>query len=567
MEAARCSAERGRWGAERRRRNASAEVRGRKEELTRRNERRQQEVTLTHALWHAALLRVSTAPEDEQKPRPVDQHPAACRGDREQALTSSADPSVSNSVAQLPWRESYGNPVRQSKAATDPCAADACAHACVVVRLVLSPSVPFPCGGRSRCHSGAALHRERERSGGVGRASSEQPCLTCAIICASLFRCTVHPMLARALQSCIRRSSQRSRVRLCAHRATDAFPSVHTAATAQTNRTDCSTLRRATHTQRTTMAEMRSNHADAAAAQTSASASSPLPRTLEIEKKVLLHADTDRILHDLGFRSVGSPVRIVDVYVDDGEATLTRRNFWLRRRDQGWELKMPASSDGVGMASQNGGMTRYEEITDDAAITAALEDLFQRSERLRLELTPEETAELSTPVAAFHITAADESGWPKLMALIRRRACIPITHLSTTRRTLQWEADAAASSASQLASSDPHPYSRLTVVIDAAEYLYDPPASTTNPAAVVSSDALGTYSVAEVEIVLTDPSEAEMKEAEQQVEVFAQQIEAPKQPPSAATTSALYPLPKGKIERYLALFRPAHYRLLTSRRQ
>lgn len=317
------------------------------------------------------------------------------------------------------------------------------------------------------------------------------------------------------------------------------------------------------HTIETTAAAAAAAVPSSAAACSSSSSSvgrapaEPPPRMVEIEKKVRIHADTEKILQQLGFREHEQPVRIVDLYVDDEAATLTRSNYWLRRRDQGWELKLPASVSGVALASQSGGMTRYEEITDDAAITAALEALFERS--ARLELTAEESAELRTPVADLHCSAADEAGWPKLMEIIRRRKLIPITHLCTTRRTLQWDAAATPASSS-------HPYSLFTVVLDAADYFRDPPAlPPMHPDVALSS--LRTFSVAEVEIVLTNPSEAQMKEAEQRVEQFAKHIEAPKETPSSAASSAFSPLPKGKIERYLALFRPAHYRLLTTRRK
>ena len=94
------------------------------------------------------------------------------------------------------------------------------------------------------------------------------------------------------------------------------------------------------------------------------------------------------------------------------------------------------------------------------------------------------------------------------MSLVRSHSLFPIVHLRTTRRTLRHQPDndsacsAAASSAAGASTPavacPPHPHSAFEVVLDEADYLRDPPG--------LEGLSLHAFRVAEVEIVLTDPS-------------------------------------------------------------
>lgn len=94
------------------------------------------------------------------------------------------------------------------------------------------------------------------------------------------------------------------------------------------------------------------------------------------------------------------------------------------------------------------------------------------------------------------------------MSLVRSHSLFPIVHLRTTRRTLRHQprndgaesasASSAAGSSTPAVACPPHPHSAFEVVLDEADYLRDPPG--------LEGLSLHAFRVAEVEIVLTDPS-------------------------------------------------------------
>jgi hypothetical protein len=184
----------------------------------------------------------------------------------------------------------------------------------------------------------------------------------------------------------------------------------------------------------------------------------------------------------------------------------------------------------------------------------------------------------SQPVHVLDVHESDRAQWPRLMQFIEEHRLFPIVHFRTTRRTLKHDATAASSAASSAPAASSAfsacalPLSSFTVVLDEADFLRAPPPRPDGQAHRV-------FALAEVELLLVDPSEADMRQAEQQVTDFAALLERGGAHDAGATTNdraplnnksdgggggdaAVVVLPRGKVERYLALFRPWHFRLL-----
>ena len=110
--------------------------------------------------------------------------------------------------------------------------------------------------------------------------------------------------------------------------------------------------------------------------------STPVPRRLigltasasiEVERKFSLPSPgalSERVLANGG--TLVGEVRFTDSYWDTAGCALTRRDMWLRRRDEQWELKLPIEED----ARRSGGeRTVFREIETAGAVGAALEAL------------------------------------------------------------------------------------------------------------------------------------------------------------------------------------------------
>jgi len=206
-------------------------------------------------------------------------------------------------------------------------------------------------------------------------------------------------------------------------------------------------------------------------------------------------------------------------------------------------------------------LSRYEEQGEDAQIVATLQCLYAQNAAPLAEiraLCPDEAVR-SQPVHALEIGENDRSRWPQLMAFIQEQQLFPVVHLRTSRRSLTHQPErevtaassAALSSAAASVSASQLPLPSFTVVLDEADFL--------QPQSAASVPTQSGYCLAEVERVLTDPSEAQMQEAEQQVTQFAALLQPPSSAPYLSVAAAL---PLGKVERFLALFRPWHYRLI-----
>ena len=81
----------------------------------------------------------------------------------------------------------------------------------------------------------------------------------------------------------------------------------------------------------------------------------------EVEKKFILQPDErERLIQ--GAKFLGEK-KIIDVYYDTADYTLTKKDLWLRTRGGNFELKFP-----VGAMHRDRDITSYDEIEDDALI-------------------------------------------------------------------------------------------------------------------------------------------------------------------------------------------------------
>lgn len=86
----------------------------------------------------------------------------------------------------------------------------------------------------------------------------------------------------------------------------------------------------------------------------------------EIEKKFLLSDEQQQaLLKDAVF---SGEKKLTDIYYDDADCTLTKKDWWLRRRNGAWELKIPAGS----FVDAHRTTDRYREIEDAKEILAHL---------------------------------------------------------------------------------------------------------------------------------------------------------------------------------------------------
>lgn len=310
---------------------------------------------------------------------------------------------------------------------------------------------------------------------------------------------------------------------------------------------------------------------------------------VEVERKVRWRVGrTEELLAQHGFVNAAKTVTFVDTYLDDEECTLTARDTWLRRRDAQWELKRPMARHAAAAAAGNPNLSRYEELTEEDDIVQAVEDIFSQRKDGGTESSDWNgvTSEMRrTPVAEMRLTEVSElisranvepsssvsdrqsyilslclfcAGCrcpiqsdlisTRLAALIASRSLFPVVHFRTTRRTLRHASNTEAGTVDKPDST--HEYSSLTVVLDEADYLRG------------GSEDTSLFRVAEVEIVLDSPTSNAVSEAERDVSDFARLLEEGDD--SAASDSLL---PRGKVERFLALHRPWHLELLRAARQ
>ncbi|XP_068098332.1 thiamine-triphosphatase isoform X2 [Hyperolius riggenbachi] len=87
--------------------------------------------------------------------------------------------------------------------------------------------------------------------------------------------------------------------------------------------------------------------------------SSQLSCPIEVERKFVPGTDVEKTLHGLGAVLL-EKVTFRDSYYDSPDVLLTLADFWLRKRDDTWELKHPPKRGATGFI---GGSTQYVEVT------------------------------------------------------------------------------------------------------------------------------------------------------------------------------------------------------------
>ena len=126
--------------------------------------------------------------------------------------------------------------------------------------------------------------------------------------------------------------------------------------------------------------------------------------SIEVERKFQPPSDAEALRKSVeaaGGEVVGE-VRFTDTYFDTSACALTRRDIWLRRRDEAWELKLPVEGD----ARRSGGeRTVFREIEGAAPVNDALRTLLPADQA---GAALEETLRLADakPFAEFATTRA-----------------------------------------------------------------------------------------------------------------------------------------------------------------
>ncbi|HEY4495957.1 MAG TPA: CYTH domain-containing protein [Candidatus Paceibacterota bacterium] len=94
---------------------------------------------------------------------------------------------------------------------------------------------------------------------------------------------------------------------------------------------------------------------------------------IEIEKNFDLKlGDKERIIKNAKFIKRRE---FTDVYYDTSDYKLTTNDFWLRQRDDKWELKVPIKN----IAIQDGAIDRYHELEKEKDIAKKLKNYFDIS--------------------------------------------------------------------------------------------------------------------------------------------------------------------------------------------
>ncbi len=87
---------------------------------------------------------------------------------------------------------------------------------------------------------------------------------------------------------------------------------------------------------------------------------------IEVEKKFqFTPAGEKRLIKEADFIS---EKKIHDIYYDTSDYSLTTKDWWLRRRDEGWELKQSVVFENQSRRK----IDRYHELEDEASIRQAI---------------------------------------------------------------------------------------------------------------------------------------------------------------------------------------------------
>ena len=85
---------------------------------------------------------------------------------------------------------------------------------------------------------------------------------------------------------------------------------------------------------------------------------------IKIETKFVQPKDLQKRLQQGGAKFL-KEVHYSDTYFDNSSCSLTLQDHWLRRRDEAWELKIPAGGKSRGKEK---GIDGYNEVTDECEI-------------------------------------------------------------------------------------------------------------------------------------------------------------------------------------------------------
>nr|XP_054748929.1 thiamine-triphosphatase-like [Lytechinus pictus] len=91
------------------------------------------------------------------------------------------------------------------------------------------------------------------------------------------------------------------------------------------------------------------------------------PKMIEIERKFLVSGDTGEKIVNAGGTFSGV-VTLTDSYFDNENYSLTKEDFWLRRRNDQWELKMPPKN----RQDESASCTQYKEVTNEHDIVTEM---------------------------------------------------------------------------------------------------------------------------------------------------------------------------------------------------
>ncbi|TSK98368.1 Thiamine-triphosphatase [Bagarius yarrelli] len=91
---------------------------------------------------------------------------------------------------------------------------------------------------------------------------------------------------------------------------------------------------------------------------------------VEVERKFVCDPHIVERLKDIGAVYLGQ-YGFKDRYFDSADFTLTLKDFWLRKREGSWELKLTTSNLNAEARARHG-CTKYREITDVPQIKAEL---------------------------------------------------------------------------------------------------------------------------------------------------------------------------------------------------
>ncbi|KAG9283243.1 thiamine-triphosphatase [Astyanax mexicanus] len=93
--------------------------------------------------------------------------------------------------------------------------------------------------------------------------------------------------------------------------------------------------------------------------------------SVEVERKFVCESDIQDKLKNIGAVCIGQS-EFKDRYYDSPDYTLTLRDFWLRKREESWELKCPAFSRTDVEKIDEALCTKYREVTDLKKIQAVV---------------------------------------------------------------------------------------------------------------------------------------------------------------------------------------------------